>query len=371
MKDKKLHIVLFDNPFPPNYGGAIDIFYKIKVLHELGIKITLHVFGLKIEKKIELEKLCERVYYYKRKISYFDFFSLTPISVKSRFNKSLLTNLYIDVAPILFEGIQTTYILSKFKFDNRAILIRTHNIEDAYYKGLAKSEKKWIKKIFLYSEAYKLKRFENIFEKANYLLTISPFEQIFYKKKYGLKAIYTPVFHQNKHIREFKNQGKKILYHGDLRISDNIKVVEFLIESFTNFDCELVIASSFENKMLQNKIDNHTNIHFNKINNSTDLDRLFKETHIHILLTFQKTGIKLKLINSLYQGGFIIANKEMVEDTGLEQLCEVVNSKTELKEKVKSLLKIDFNQEITLQREKILIDFNTELSAKKIIDLLP
>ena len=35
----KLHIVSFDVPFPPNYGGVIDVYYKCKHLHQLGIEI--------------------------------------------------------------------------------------------------------------------------------------------------------------------------------------------------------------------------------------------------------------------------------------------------------------------------------------------
>ena len=44
MKEQELHIVSFDVPFPPNYGGAVDVFYKIRALHKLGVKIHLHCF---------------------------------------------------------------------------------------------------------------------------------------------------------------------------------------------------------------------------------------------------------------------------------------------------------------------------------------
>ena len=41
---KKLHIISFDNPYPPVYGGVIDVFYKIKDLHAEGYEIYLHCF---------------------------------------------------------------------------------------------------------------------------------------------------------------------------------------------------------------------------------------------------------------------------------------------------------------------------------------
>ena len=35
--DQHLHIISFDIPWPPNYGGVIDVFYKIKTLSEAGV----------------------------------------------------------------------------------------------------------------------------------------------------------------------------------------------------------------------------------------------------------------------------------------------------------------------------------------------
>ena len=40
----KLHIISLDIPFPANYGGVIDIFYKLKSLSNLGVEIILHCF---------------------------------------------------------------------------------------------------------------------------------------------------------------------------------------------------------------------------------------------------------------------------------------------------------------------------------------
>ena len=39
MQEVALNIICFDVPFPANYGGAIEEFYKIKALHQLGVKI--------------------------------------------------------------------------------------------------------------------------------------------------------------------------------------------------------------------------------------------------------------------------------------------------------------------------------------------
>ena len=44
MPPLRLHIVSFDIPWPPNYGGIIDVFYKIRALHGAGVQIHLHCF---------------------------------------------------------------------------------------------------------------------------------------------------------------------------------------------------------------------------------------------------------------------------------------------------------------------------------------
>ncbi|MEI7802398.1 MAG: mannosyltransferase, partial [Bacteroidota bacterium] len=40
----QLHIISFNVPYPPDYGGVIDVYYKIKALKEAGVKIHLHCY---------------------------------------------------------------------------------------------------------------------------------------------------------------------------------------------------------------------------------------------------------------------------------------------------------------------------------------
>ena len=50
------------------------------------------------------------------------------------------------------------------------------------------------------------------------------------------------------------------------------------------------------------------------------MDYLTHEAQIHMLITFQDTGLKLKLLNSLFGGRHTIVNQEMVTGSGLEAL---------------------------------------------------
>mgnify|MGYP000274168407 CR=1 FL=1 len=369
MTTKKLHIVSFDIPYPPNYGGIIDVFYKIKELHILGIEIYLHtyIFGDKTE-QISLENYCKKVYYYKRNSSFISLFSVLPFRLKSRKNKELNNNLKRIGCPILFEGLNTVYPLYKFNLKNS--FVRTHNIEDDYFFGLAKSEKNYLKKIFFYSEAIKLKRFEKNLNKAAGIFTISPFEQEYFSKKYSNKTHYLPAFHQAKIKENHSEKGDFILYHGDLRVIDNIKACLFLIDVYKNTKYKFVIATSINEPKIINKIKGYQNISIAQIPTQKDLDLLFEKAHINTLFTFQKTGIKLKLLNTLYKGKFIIANSLLIEDTGLETTCELANTKAEVLKKTEALFKIKFTKIIVKKRLEKLEQFSPEKSAKKLVSII-
>lgn len=369
---KKLHIVSFDVPYPANYGGVIDVFYKIKALYKLGIKIWLHTYEYGRGKQEELNKYCEKITYYKRSKSPLNLLSRKPFIVKSRSDNNLIKNLKKDDNPILFEGLHTTYPLIDFDFSDRIIMVRTHNIEHKYYNGLAKSTNSISRKSFFKQEAKKLKFYEDILEKVNYILTISPFEQKYFSKKYNKKAKYISVFHKNEEIIELSLKGKFALYHGDLRISDNEKATCFLIDTFKKSKIPFIIASSYNNKNIELKIKEYSNINFVLLDskNNNQLDILFKEAHVNVLPTFQKTGIKLKLIHALFQSRFCIVNTAMVVDTGLEPLCEIADTSKEFLDKTELCFKKDFDYLEVNKRKQILKSFNTVKNAESIKLLL-
>ena len=42
--DKYLNVIALNIPYPANYGGVIDIYYKLVALHLNGVRIVLHCF---------------------------------------------------------------------------------------------------------------------------------------------------------------------------------------------------------------------------------------------------------------------------------------------------------------------------------------
>lgn len=282
----------------------------------------------------------------------------------------MVLNLKKINAPILFDGLHTTFPLIYENFKHRKKVVRAHNIEHLFYDGQSKSEKRIDKKVFFKTEAIKLKPYEDILHKVDYILTISPFEQQYFSTKFHKKSIYIPVFHQNNAIKKLSGKGDFALYNGDLRVSDNVTSTLFLISIFKEIDYPLVLASSFNNDLIFNETLKYKNIEFVLIKDGNHINNLIEKAQINVLPTFQKTGIKLKLINTLFNGRFCVVTNEMVEDTGLEELCEIGKTKEEFAEKILSLIDKNFDTKFIIPREQTLKIFDTETNAQKIIDLL-
>jgi len=365
-----LNIISFDVPFPPNYGGVIDVFFKLKALNQQGVKIILHTFEYGRGEQKELEKYCKKIFYYKRKINLKSVFSTIPFIVKTRSNEELIKNLQLNSHPIFFEGLHSTFPLLKNVFKNRVVIVRAHNIEHNYYKGLSKSESNTFKKLFFNSESKKLQKYETILNKVDYILPISPMEQAYFSSKFQSKSIYIPAFHEHSTVNSIIGKGTFALYHGDLRVSDNIKACLYLIKIFSKISYPLIIASDFSNPKLEIEIKKYNHIEYRKLKTNNELFDLINLAHINILPTFQDTGIKLKLINVLFTGRFCLVNNKMVINTGLEKLCSIANSKKDFLEKIEELAQQYFTEKNISEREELLTVFDTSVSAQKIITLL-
>lgn len=366
---KKLHIVSFDNPFPPKYGGVIDVFYKIKTFHQLNIDIILHIFYEDYtEEALELKKYCHTIFYYKRKNKLLSIASKLPFRVKSRTSKKLIENIKKEKAPILYEGLHSCASLIENTFNNT--YVRAHNIEHNYFFGLAKSEQKLHLKIFFNLEALKLKKFENHLKKVSGIFSIAPIEQTYFSSNYK-NSYYVCAFHDAefaKHTSE--NNTKYILWHGDLRTADNIKSVLFLISIYAKSKINFKIASSCINKKIQKAIAGEDNIEFVNLKEETCLDSLISNAHINVLYTFQNTGIKLKLLNALYKGKFVLGNDLLIKDTALENTCNIANSKSEFLNITQKLFTLKFTAHHTEIRKKTLEPFSPTSNAKKMLNII-
>lgn len=366
-----LHIVSLENPFPPDYGGVMGIFNRIKSLHESGLEIHLHVFYHDREPRRELELYCTKVYYYRRDMRKSLLFSKLPFIVASRSSKKLLDNLKSWDAPILFEGLHVCYYLDHPDLKNRVRLVRTHNVEHEYYYHLSIVEKNFLKRWYLKSESRKLEKFESVLVNCQKILSVVESDQEYFKKNYGHSEL-MPVFIDEEKFHYSPKQIPTVLYHGNLSVSENIVAAEWLMENvFSKINLKCIIAGKNPSIDLLNQAKKLKNVEVLANPSSETLNQLIQESSVCVLPTFQATGIKLKLIDSLMQGKHCIVNPTMLTGTSLGDFCHQAETPQEFITEINRLIEKDFTHEDFEKRKAHMKSyFNNQKSVERIKELI-
>lgn len=369
MTNRELHIVSFDIPYPADYGGVIDVFHKIKALSELGIRIHLHCFFHKRSFSNSLESLCETVNYYPRKTSLFKLFSKTPYIVSSRDSRLLLHRLTEKSFPILFEGLHTTSVLNSDNSLSLRSFVRTHNVEHHYYKHLMLAESNLWKKLFFYLESKKLNPYQSILKKAKKIITISSGDFHYFRQRFNDKVSYIPAFHPYSEMSAIIGRGNYMLYHGNLSVIENEKAALFLINKvMQGISMPLIIAGKNPSNKLRIAISKNSLITLIENPNQNSMRQLIKDAHIHLLPTFQPTGVKLKLVASLFEGRHIIANEQMIKGFPENTLIYKANKAEEFINTIQKLIACPFTNEDMNARKLFLEEhFNNKTNAQLLI----
>lgn len=372
MRTERLNIVCLDVPFPANYGGAIEEFYKLKAISELGIKIHLHCFVYGDRKPQEhLNQFCEKVFYYKRARSVKYLFSQTPFIVASRMDKNLLVNLKNNDYPILFDATHTTGFIQHPDLKKRKKIVRLHNIEWIYYRILFDSALSLKEKFFYFSEYKKLRNYDAVLKHADVLSCLSETDAAYYQEKFPDKNIYLEyVFHENKKITSIDGKGNYILYHGNLSLLDNYQVVLQLLKNELK-DCkhQIILAGKDPHSSLLDIEKNSTNIKV--ISNPTheEMRALLQQAHICLAVAKNPSGVKLKLINSLFATRFVISNEYALTGSGLNELCYVPQTSEEFTETIEHLMQQPFDATQIQQRKTILEEkYNNLVNTSRLIN---
>jgi hypothetical protein len=369
--EKHLNIIAFDVPYPADYGGVIDIFYKLKALIDAGVKVHLHCFEYGRHKSEVLKGICEQVFFYPRKTTKSLLFNTLPYIVLSRESEELKKNLLQNNYPVLMEGLHTTFLLNDNDLSKRKIFVRSHNVEHDYYENLAKTETNIFKRYYFYNEAGKLRKYEPVLKQASGILAISPNDANYFSSQYN-HVHYLPAFHPNEKVTTAEGQGDYALYHGNLLVSENNEAALYLVNKvFNDLPYQFIIAGSKPSNELREAVKLKKNISLRENLNPGQIQELIAKAHCNVLPTFQPTGIKLKLLSALFAGRFCVVNKPMVDNTGLEELCVVADSPNEMKERIKEIFQKEFSSNEIAKRESVLQEnFSNKKNAEKLIKLL-
>jgi glycosyltransferase involved in cell wall biosynthesis len=367
-----IHIVSFDIPYPADYGGVMDVFYKIKALHQIGVKVHLHCFEYGRPHQNALNDLCEEVHYYKRKEGHKGFSLEYPYIVSSRNDDALWERLNADAYPVLLEGVHCTLGLLTGKLNKTNVAIRLHNVEYEYYKQLGEWEKSLFKKAYMRNESRLLKRYEE--QLINYkILALSEQDLIHYKRNFKAKNIhFIPPFIPNRLVTCKEGIGTYVLYHGNLSVAENEKAAAWLLEKiFSELEIPFVIAGKNPSERLKNLAHAHQHTCIVENPSEGELQDLIHKAQLHILPSFTETGIKFKLLNSVFSGRHVIANDEMLKGAHLERACQSSNNVTEFKYHTFRLFHKQFtNDDLELRQGLLMQHYNNAENAAKLMRAL-
>jgi hypothetical protein len=368
--EKHLHIICLNVPYPVNYGGVFDLFYKLPALKQLGVEIHLHCFEYGRGEQHELNRYCHSVHYYKRR-SGLSALSLTqPYIVSSRNNTKLTETLLQDNYPILMEGTHCSYLVNDARFSNRELYVRLHNVEHIYYQHLFRLAKVGVKKAYYWWEYTMLKRYEKaVANKARYWAVAN--HDVEHLLALGAQHVsHLPLFLPQWKCNYSEGRGSYCLYQGDLSVEENEKSATWLLQNvFTDLEVPFVITGKNPSVKLEEMVHRNNNCCLVANPTEAEMQDMIAKAQIIVIPSYNTTGIKLKLVNALFNGRHCIVNEATVKGTGLEATCHIGTDAAAFKALISFLYKKPYTQQDAQIRSRLLSSmFNNETNARKIVN---
>ena len=274
-------------------------------------------------------------------------------------------------APILIDGIQCAYWMNHDDFRDQKLIFRANNVEHEYYEGLANWERNPFKKIYLKREARKLRAYEGVLKDVDTILSVAKMD-VPHFSQYANTIHLPPFFNDTaeSHFAPSDDGAEKfVLFQGNLSVKENEHAAKHITENIAPLSKEnFVIAGLHPSKFLKKIIDLQPNVKLIDSPSHEVMNGLIRDAHVNLLMTFQQTGIKLKLLHALQSGKHIIINSKM-DDSGIfGQMCEVIDSSNKIAAKISELMSIGYSQEMKDSRdEKFSAIYSNKLNARKIM----
>ncbi len=361
----------FDVPYPVDYGGVFDVFYKLDALQRAGIQIHLHCFEYGRGRQPELEKYCAEVHYYPRVIKPTAFLNGIPYIVSSRSHHKLPERLNADNYPVFMEGIHCTWFLYNHEIDSQRCHVRLMNVEHIYYAHLAGFEKDWLRKTYYRKEADWLKKYEKMLVNRGKFYAIGENDLKYFQTILGYSNIvHLPLFLKEQRVYRHNGKGNYCLYHGNLSVPENVYAVRWLVKHVASAlpGVHFLFAGKNPASELVGLAEMASNIRIIANPAASEMEQLLVNAQIHLLPSFNKTGIKLKLIEALYFGRFCIVNKAGADGDDLQSCCLLAEDPEEFINHIRNHMDREVPEETYSHREHVLTSlFDNDRNAQFLI----
>ncbi len=368
--EKQLHIITDQIPLPNFLGRAHDSFYKIVSLTKNGIKIHLHCF---YENEIAsdydlLNNICSSINFYEMQSGHKSVSSTLPHEVSKRKNEKLFKNLLENDYPILMEGIPCSNLLWDERFSSRKKFLRIQRVEQELCKEKKDFAPSLLDKLYLTRELSVTKKYElNIAQKATAYWGVTQHDVSFYRKELSCTTIdyLSPYIPNSWQLTAKEGKGLYCFYHGDLSNKANEYAATWLLEKvFNTLEIPFVIAGNNPSNKLFVLAYKHKHTCIVANPSEKEMQDMISKAHIHVLPSFTSTGIQRKLINALFNGRHCLVNSRMINNTRLDELCNIANTNDEFIKSIQLLFNQSFTNDLFVQRQNILLPmFNNDKNA--------
>jgi hypothetical protein len=219
-------------------------------------------------------------------------------------------------------------------------------------------------------ESRLLKHYEQSIADKALILAVSEQDANSYRQEFGARNIATlPVFLPFAEVSAPEGVGCFCLYHGNLSVTENEKAAIWLLKKvFNDVKIPLVIAGKNPSHRLQQMASAHNNACVVANPSEQEMQDMIGKAQINILPSFNITGIKLKLLNALFNGRHCLVNDATVQSTGLESACHIGTNAAAFKSLIVQLYRQPFaEEEIRLRKALLLAAFDNKRNAQRLI----
>jgi len=308
--------VSFDWPWPANYGGVVDGYYRIQTLLELGVGVDLIVVSQHAQPGPIPRSWAEKrfkLFSYPRR-GWSSLLSPKPYIVSSRAIAPLLPKLASGPPIILFEGIHTTAFLGHPRLAKHEQWVRVHNREAAYYQELSETTDSSLSRLYYKEEARRLRSYEpRVLAEADLLLLASQRDAAYCETLAPGRVMVHRSSTSLSEVNIKKGRGEYVLFHAGLHVDDNaISALELAKRMSQRPDITCIIAGKDPSDQLKASLETLENVQLIANPSMKEMHGLISNAQVILLHANHQAGFKVKLLESLARGRWVLANTKMV-----------------------------------------------------------
>jgi hypothetical protein len=185
------------------------------------------------------------------------------------------------------------------------------------------------------------------------------------RTRYGFQNLpFIPSFTPWQELTGAEGHGTFCLYHGNMEVSENQEAAQWLVrEVFSDLKIPLVIAGKNIPESLM-AIGQSGNITFTSNPNEQAMEQLVRDAQIHVLPSFNTTGLKLKMLHALFCGRHCLTNSAGIKGTAFAGAVNIAETAAEFRNAVKDLWEQPFTTEMRERRRTVTDVYSNRRNAE-------